>query len=700
MQPRDRIDYRIAALKAAGLWRDPAGRDVEHSELGLVDARSNDYLGLAPRTVSRETAGPIGAGASRLVSGTHPQHRQLELELAEWLGFEDCLLFSSGYAANVGAVSALAGPGETILSDSLNHASIIDGCRLSRAETIVLPHRDLGALDRALAAGRGVRWVVTESYFGMDGDSPDLGALRRICDTHGAALIVDEAHAIGVFGAEGRGLCAALDARPDVLVGGMGKAMGVHGGFVASSSTYREWLWNRARSLVFSTAPSPLLCSLALGRVRQVRDAEPERARLRDLERRLADRLSQAGVETPPGRHGPLFPVVLGTEDAVMAGARRARELGVLCHPIRPPTVPRGASRLRVTLRADMSDADVDTLAKALASAWVERNSGHDLLGARLGPDATRSSSDPPTVERETASLEPRLDEVGCPSAPAVAARENHGGAHSLAARPEANSSRDVADRAPQSQGPAGERPRIGPARSSQAEGSEGQNPQSRRWLVLGTGTGVGKTFVAQALVRALAAANEPVAGLKPIETGLAQGVPGDAATLAALAFHVKLPSPHPLYGFPDPVTPSRAARAHGIAIELDCIARWTRDVIATPEHDQALQLVIETAGGVFSPLSDQQTNFDLSIALDPATWLLVAPNRLGVLHDVTSALHAMTALGRRPDWIILSAPEASDASTSSNRSELSRLRWMPPIIELPRNDARPLEALLRTPGR
>jgi 8-amino-7-oxononanoate synthase len=720
MHPRDRIEYRIAALKGAGLWRDPAAGGGP-PEPGFVDARSNDYLGLAPRTVSRETTGPVGAGASRLVSGTHAEHRQLEQALAEWLGFEDCLLFSSGYAANVGAISALAGPGETILSDSLNHASIIDGCRLSRAETIVLPHRDVGALERALAAGRGVRWVVTESYFGMDGDSPDLAALRRVCQTHGAALIVDEAHAIGVFGAQGRGLCAALEARPDVLVGGMGKALGIHGGFVACSSTYREWLWNRARSLVFSTAPSPLLCSLALGRVRQVREAEPERARLRELERRLAVRLAQAGVEMPLGRHGPLFPIVLGTENAVLAGAQRARELGVLCHPIRPPTVPRGGSRLRVTLRADMSEDDVDTLARALTSAWAERKFDDPpaVFDARLGPSsgevvATTSTSDAPTRERETATelqadneranLEQSLRRFGGAlpppadgrSAPPRRAPEVSLARQASPALPGVGSSKDVAARAvPQRPPPVAERPSIAPASSSQAERSEGQEPQSHRWLVLGTGTSVGKTFVAQALVRALAAANEPVAGLKPVETGVAQGVAGDAATLAALASHVKLPSPHPLYGFADPVTPSRAARAQGIAIDLDRIARWTRAAVATTER--ASQLVIETAGGVFSPLSDHQTNFDLSIALDPAIWLLVAPNRLGVLHDVTSALHAMTALGRRPDWIILSAPETPDTSTSSNRTELSRLQSMPPILELPRNDARPLEALLRT---
>lgn len=707
MHPRDRIEYRIAALKGAGLWRDPAASEVESALPGFVDARSNDYLGLAPRGVSRETEGPVGAGASRLVSGSHPEHRRLELELAGWLGFEDCLLFSSGYAANVGAISALAGPGETILSDSLNHASIIDGCRLSRAQTVVLPHRDVEALERALAAGHGVRWVITESYFGMDGDSPDLAAWRRVCDAHGAALIVDEAHAIGVFGAQGRGLCAAVDVRPDVLVGGMGKALGAHGGFVACSKLYREWLWNRARSLVFSTAPSPLSCSLATGRVRQVREAEPERARLRDLERRLALQLAAAGVGTPPGRHGPLFPIVLGTEKAVLAGALRARELGVLCHPIRPPTVPRGASRLRVTLRADMSDDDVDTLARALASAWAERNfdpAPSGALDGRLAPEGSEaarasSSGDAPTAELESAT-ERQVDGEGAQLEAPLRRSQAAGPPPANLGSPSSGRGPDGRDgqRASTPLAQVGETREVADRTATLSPWALAERAQSKRWLVLGTGTGVGKTFVAQALVRAVAATNEPVAGLKPIETGLTAGVAGDAATLAALAFHVKLPSPHPLYGFADPVTPSRAARAEGIAIDLDQIVRWTRAAVATAER--APQLVIETAGGVFSPLSDEQTNFDLSSALDPAIWLLVAPNRLGVLHDVTSALHAMTALGRRPDWIILSAPDAPDASTTSNRNELARLPSMPPILELPRNDARPLEALLRTPER
>jgi 8-amino-7-oxononanoate synthase len=305
-----------------------------------------------------------------LISGTHPQHRALEQALAEWLGTEAALVFSSGYAANVGALSGLAGPGETILSDALNHASIIDGCRLSRANVVVLPHADSSALERALADTSGVRWVATESYFSMDGDCPDLVQMRRLCDAAGAALLVDEAHALGVFGPEGRGLCAEAGVTPDILVGGMGKGLGVQGGFVACSHMFRDWLWNRARSFVFSTAPSPLLCEIALEQLTLLREADDARRRLGSLERRFESALGLGGVERGPARRGPIFPIEFGTEAAVMAAARSAEQRGVLCQPIRPPTVPVGRSRLRVTLRADMTEADVDELAAAVIEAW------------------------------------------------------------------------------------------------------------------------------------------------------------------------------------------------------------------------------------------------------------------------------------------------------------------------------------------
>jgi 8-amino-7-oxononanoate synthase len=671
-----------------------------------VDARSNDYLGLAAQGVSRETAvGRLGAGASRLISGTWPEHAALEEALAEWLGTEACLVFSSGYAANVGAVGALAGPGETVLSDALNHASIIDGCRLSRAEVVVLPHRDLGALERALANGHGVRWVVTESYFGMDGDSPDLAAMRQLCDAHDAALVVDEAHALGVFGPEGRGLCAERGVTADVLVGGLGKAFGIHGGFVASRRLYRDWLWNRARSFVFSTAPSPLLCGLTRERITQVRGAERERAQLRELESGLARALAEAGVQTPPGRHGPLFPIVLGSEEAVIAGAARARERGVLCHPIRPPTVPRGGSRLRVTLRADMSVEEVERIAEAMKTAWLERTEREEPQGAQVEDQPMlggvpglreRKRNEPEAVAADTpwspTPIEPDAERRSVasprqgeePHRRGHARRDEHAGPK-LDALPlrSRGAQLDVSSSgAPSSAAVGAGTPRV-------------VSPIVRRWVILGTGTEVGKTFVARALVGALAHAGEAVAGLKPIETGLGvQGNLADATQLEALAFHVNLPAPHPLYGFADPVTPARAARAQDTTIDLRRIVAWVNEV--SPIDHRSAHVVVETAGGVFSPLTDQRTNFDLAMALEPAVWILVAPNRLGVLHDVASTLHATTAFGRRPDYVILSAPETPDSSTSSNREELSRLSSMPPIIELPRNDPRPLGALIQ----
>jgi dethiobiotin synthetase len=371
---------------------------------------------------------------------------------------------------------------------------------------------------------------------------------------------------------------------------------------------------------------------------------------------------------------------VLGSEAAVLVGAERARDLGVLCHPIRPPTVPRGSSRLRVTLRADMSEDDVDRIAEALGAAWSERSIEGEA-GASPQEGRERGVHGAGRLARE-------------PAAAAASASPTHGpGREPSETRASREASGVLSAEHPRSRAPGQLAPEDEPGRPP--TGAIHERAGGRRWIVLGTGTGVGKTFVARALVRLLADANEPVAGLKPVETGVSAGLAADATRLEALAFHVKVPSPHPLYGFADPVTPSRAARHRNVAIDLHQVARWAESVASTTPRPA--QLVIETAGGVFSPLADQQTNFDLAAVLSPATWLLVAPNRLGVLHDVSSALHAMAALGRRPDWIILSAPETTDASTSSNREELTRLHGMPPVLELPRNDPGPLEAVLRT---
>lgn len=359
----DLLESRLAQLRDRDLLREPESPLLVRAQaaavgrgVSLLNAAGNDYLGLGPLPVSRETS---GAGASRLLGGSRTPHERLEAALATWLGTESALLFSSGYAANVGVLSALVRPGEAVLSDALNHASIIDGCRLSRGETLVYPHRDLDALGELLAAAPRPCWVVTEAYFSMDGTSPDVAALRHLCDASGAFLLVDEAHSLGVFGDGGRGLCSRAGVRPDLLTGTFGKAFGAHGAFVAGSRSLRTFLWNQARSFVFSTATSPALAQTILDRLPRVVDGDVARARLQTHGDRLAASLEAAGFETPEGRHGPIFPVLLGSASRAIQAAEHLADHGILAPPIRPPTVPEGSSRVRFTLSAAHSDDDV-----------------------------------------------------------------------------------------------------------------------------------------------------------------------------------------------------------------------------------------------------------------------------------------------------------------------------------------------------
>jgi 8-amino-7-oxononanoate synthase len=368
MDPLRHLDEELARLDAEGLLREPR-RPLPPDTIVLC---SNDYLGYAteelpPPEGGRVGEGAAGCGASRLISGERPEHGEAEAALAAWLGHEDALLFSSGYAANVGALGAIAGSSDVIVSDALNHASIIDGCRLSRARIVVAPHRDVDAVDRALqtAAGARRRFVVTESYFSMDGTSPDLAALRRTCDAHDAALVVDEAHALGVLGEGGRGLCHAAGIRADVLVGTLGKALGLMGAFVAGSRALRGWLWNRARSFVFSTGVSPTIAAAATRRVARVLRDDPARQRLLAVTARFRDAL--AAMQAPIAESfGPIVPwLCADPRDAV----RRSEALfarGVFVQAIRPPTVPAGGSRLRITLHAKLSDAAIERALDAL----------------------------------------------------------------------------------------------------------------------------------------------------------------------------------------------------------------------------------------------------------------------------------------------------------------------------------------------
>jgi 8-amino-7-oxononanoate synthase len=352
------LEESLAQLDRASARRQRRAR----VPVGVLDLSSNDYLGLA--RLDERLEGSLGAGASRLVTGDRASHETLERALAAWLGLEDTLVFSSGYAANAGTIAALVGEGDLIVSDALNHASMIDGCRLTKARTVVVPHLDANAVDRALASAPHRRaLVVTESWFSMDADTPDLAALRSICDAHAAMLLVDEAHALGVFGPEGRGLAAQVGIVPDVFVGTFGKAFGGAGAFVGGSSTLLDWLWNRARSFVFSTGMSPIVADALARRVPLVRKAEDERMRLERLSARVRAAVPHAWRTSG---HGPIIPIIIGSNDDALAASRTLRDRGFHVGAIRPPTVPAGTARLRLTLRADCDDDSIDGLIAAL----------------------------------------------------------------------------------------------------------------------------------------------------------------------------------------------------------------------------------------------------------------------------------------------------------------------------------------------
>ena len=328
---------------------------------------SNDYLGLA--SVPVNASGAPGAAASRLIAGERAEHVALERCLADWLDVGSALVFTSGYAANVGLISALAGRGDLIVSDERNHASIIDGARLSRATVEVVPHLDVAAVKRALESHpTGKRWVVTEGYFSMDADSPDFRALRAICDSYDAALIVDEAHSVGVLGPDGRGVCAEQRVTPDVLVGTFGKAFGAGGAFVCGSSTLVDWLWNRARSFVFSTGLSPIVAQCALQGVRSALHRPELRARTAHVAEAIRSALADIG--RPAAGYGHIIPVVLGSPGAALNASRQLANLGVSVQAIRPPTVAADSSRLRIAASARHTEQDIALLTAALRSLF------------------------------------------------------------------------------------------------------------------------------------------------------------------------------------------------------------------------------------------------------------------------------------------------------------------------------------------
>jgi len=378
----DHIERRLAALEAAHLLRSPqtldspTGPRITIGGRELLNLCSNDYLGLAADPALRGALSDpcllleLGTGASRLITGTRPAHRELEAALAQYVRLPSALLFSSGYAANVGAIQALVGPGDLILSDELNHASLIDGCRLSRARVLVYRHRDLEharSLLREHRAAHRAALVITESLFSMVGDTPPLRELRALATDADAGLLVDEAHALGVHGPDGRGLCARETVSPDVLVGTLGKAFGSSGAFVAAAKPVVQLLQSRARSHVFSTAPPAWLAHAARLSLSRLEGASSERDRLHAHARRLHHALGQLGFSVPPASAwlGPILPVLLGSPARALEASARLFDLGVFVQAIRPPTVAPGTSRLRLTPMATHTEADVDAVIDA-----------------------------------------------------------------------------------------------------------------------------------------------------------------------------------------------------------------------------------------------------------------------------------------------------------------------------------------------
>jgi 8-amino-7-oxononanoate synthase len=349
--------------------------NVTSNGLPLVSFCSNDYLGLACHPALAQAAAEaatrsgFGAGAARLVSGTTPEHIALEDALASFVHSEAALLFASGYQANLGAITALAGAQDLVVADRACHASIIDACRLSRAKLALYPHRDLERAERHLrhfgpTARR--RFLITESLFSMDGDVAPLQDLHALARAHDAALIVDEAHAVGCFGPTGSGLCAQCSIQPDVLIGTLGKAIGASGAFVAGTAGLRSFLMNSARTFLFTTALPPPVAAAALAAVRIITSTEGDT--LRHALHEAASRLRSLLHLPSDPYFSPIIPLILGPDDHALQAASHLRANGLLVQPIRPPTVREGTARLRITLSAQHTPSQIADLAEGVAS--------------------------------------------------------------------------------------------------------------------------------------------------------------------------------------------------------------------------------------------------------------------------------------------------------------------------------------------
>jgi glycine C-acetyltransferase/8-amino-7-oxononanoate synthase len=376
------IHDRLEEIRNKGLYRrmrcvsGPQGPRVLLDGKPVLLLCSNNYLGLADHPRVREAAAEAamrygaGSGASRLISGNMTIHRRLEEQLSEFKGSDACLLFGSGYLANAGVVSSLAREGDVVFSDALNHASIVDGCRLSRAETFVYDHCDTDHLEWGLrqAQGRGAL-IVTDGVFSMDGDVAPLERIVELAQRHDARVMVDEAHGTGAIGPDGRGAVAAagLEDEVDVIVGTLGKALGSYGAYVCCDTEMAKYLINTARTLIFSTALSPPAVAAAMAALELLREQPRRVEKLQRNAAVLREALEGQGMEVPGGET-QIVPLIVGDADAAVRASERALEKGVFAQAIRPPTVPPGSSRLRLTVMASHTRSELRDAARVLAS--------------------------------------------------------------------------------------------------------------------------------------------------------------------------------------------------------------------------------------------------------------------------------------------------------------------------------------------
>ncbi len=400
------IEERLAEIKNRGLYRRLRSVSGPQGPRVLLDGKpvlllcSNNYLGLADHPRVREAAAEAamrygaGSGASRLVSGNMTIHRRLEEQLAAFKRSEACLLFGSGYLANAGVVSTLAREGDVVFSDALNHASIIDGCRLSKAETFVYDHCDTEHLEWGLqqAEGRG-SLIVTDGVFSMDGDVAPLERIVELAQRYDARVMVDDAHGTGAVGPDGRGAVAAagLEDEVDVVVGTLGKSLGSYGAFVCCDKPMAKYLINSARTLIFSTALPPPAVAAAMAALGLLREQPRRVEKLQRNAQVLRDSLAAEGLPVH-GSSTQIVPLIVGDASDAVRASERALERGIFAQAIRPPTVPAGTSRLRLALMASHTKSELREAAGVLASCIPAhaREAGLRVADAATEPERGR----------------------------------------------------------------------------------------------------------------------------------------------------------------------------------------------------------------------------------------------------------------------------------------------------------------------